>query len=180
MFVAASWLSALPLMYFTWSRLRSPGNYDLYCKQLPASGWMDYCMKAVAIFYTTYYVADSVTLCCLLYNDFQICDLAFLSHHIVSIAGAPFVLSFPHYPWFVIGPLGFHCFLVMFPYQTWLNYIYLLFLLSSVVGLQTKPWYNYTRFRGLLYCGYVLTAGPIVMLWLFDCKNNMDNTAVLA
>jgi hypothetical protein len=164
-------------MYFTWVRFRNPGDYDAFNKKLPKSNWADYSMKAVLVMYIKYYVCDSFVLLLLL-RDFEMCNFGFFFHHIVTLIGVPFCLTFPHYPWFVIGPVGFHCFLVMFPFQTWLNYGYLFLLMCCMIGLQTKPWYNHTRYRGLLYTGYLLTVGPLLTLWWFECKNDMSNTDI--
>lgn len=180
LFLIVSWLCSLPLMHFTWRRLRKPGNYDSFSRNLPVPSQIDYFIKAVLIVYTFYYVCDSFVLAFLIYRNFDMCNSAFLFHHLVTLAGLPFALSFPHYPWFVIGPTGFHCFLVMFPYLSWLNYGYLFFMVFCMFGLQSKPWYNHSRYRGLLHAGYALIVGPLVTLWLFSCKNDMENTDVFS
>lgn len=177
LFFLASWLCSCPLMYLTWKRLRNPGNYDVFSKRLPDPNWEDYLMKAVLVVYTLYYAFDSFALIVILIKGFEVCNFAFLFHHVVTLSGLPLSLTFPHYPWFCIGPVGFHCYLVMFPYESWLNYGYLFFLLCCCCGLQTKPWCDIAKYRALVYVGYALTVGPIVMLWLFDCKNDMQNTA---
>ena len=70
------------------------------------------------LFAQLYYVVDSYYI--LSFWDFNLwalpsCKIAVLGHHLMTFIGAT-VFFLPHYPWFLLMPLVFHAFLIVFPH----------------------------------------------------------------
>jgi hypothetical protein len=75
---------------------------------------MDNYIRYAMIASPTYYILDSITLL-YLWDRFDMCQLAFLLHHLITLWGCWDMLTLPYYPWFIIGSVAYHALLIMFP-----------------------------------------------------------------
>lgn len=121
-----------------------------------------------------YYTIDSFELV-YKYHLFGWCNFGFLLHHIVTLAGYRASITLTHYPWFFLAAFPCHCLLIMFPYHTDLNYLYLAIILNCLYNFTKDPWKNDEKCKWITLVVLTLLAGPIVILWLFECKNDMMN-----
>ncbi|CAG9319849.1 unnamed protein product [Blepharisma stoltei] len=119
-----------------------------------------------------YYIADSINLM-FFAEAIDQCKISFFVHHVVTLVGAGSALTIPHYPWFLMLPFAFHCFLMMFPLIGWLNYIYLATVFRNAYGLHQAPYIEIAKYRHILYVVYLLLV-PLIMLWGFGCSNERE------
>jgi len=153
-----------------------------YLKKDPYDKWMgtmpsfliDNIFRTILFPASFYYITDSIYLV-KQWERMSMCNLAYLIHHVVAMSGSVETLTLPYYPWFLLLPFAVHSLLIIFPYQTWLNYIYLVAILNMFYRTNMKPWSGIYKYRRVLYTGYTLLAVPIIMLWWFGCKNDMQN-----
>ncbi len=99
--------------------------------------WEDKVAKVYVLFAIPYYFFDSIYI--IQYYDIttEICMLGMFLHHLATMYSFKNIWDMPHYSWFVMYPLAFHCFLIVFPYTLWLQYIYAIGLACFVWGLAT-------------------------------------------
>ena len=167
--------AVLPFFYFTYKRAKNQLNWDDYEKKELPTYTQDNVFRYSMIASPSYYILDSITLL-YLYDQFDVCQLAFLLHHIITLYACLSMLTLPYYPWFVSGPIAMHCLLIIFPQHKWLDYGYLFFILHMIYGLNIKPWCLYKKYSTLVKCVYCLLCVPIIMLWWWQCPNDMQNT----
>jgi hypothetical protein len=168
-------LAVVPFFYFAYKRLKNQLNWDEYGTRRFPSFPMDSYIRIAMIASPSYYLLDTFTLL-YLYDQFDICNLAFLIHHLITLWGSWAMLTLPYYPWFIVGTVAFHSILILFPQYLFLNYGYLMFMFCMIYGLNIKPWNQYADYRRVLHTVYALIAVPIIMLWALECPNNMENT----
>jgi hypothetical protein len=135
---------------------------------------IDYICRILLAPAVIYYIIDMYLL--LSQPDkFGWCNLAFFLHHVVTVAGFYPTFTIPQFPWFYMICFACHCLLIMFPYHTDLNYLYLAVILNCMKRLVEEPYVHLNLFQMILKVILVLLACPIVMLWWFECKNDMLN-----
>lgn len=170
-----SWLSVLPWVCVMYYRYFHQANYALlFTKHYPKPDRLDKYILMLALPFGFYYVVDTIYLIFFI-DSISACDLSYLSHHIVALIGTPYVITMPHYPWFVLFPYSWHSLLLMFPSVKSLNYAYVAVILLKVRMLHTEPWCLYRHYRIYRLVCYMMMAGPLVMLWYNRCSNNMSN-----
>ena len=108
-------------------------------------------------------------------DKYDWCNFAFFLHHVVTMVGFYPTFTIPHFPWFFTACFACHCLLIMLPYYTNLNYLYLAVILYCMKRLTEEPWVNYRNYRMLFQVAIALLGCPIIMLWWFECKNDMLN-----
>lgn len=167
-------LSFIPFLAFTVYRFRYQDEYSKFQGSFPTYT-MDTVYRIMLAPAIAYYILDSITII-MLYHRMDMCNLAFLIHHLFTLSGAYEMLSLPYYPWFIIAPMTVHDLLITFPDDLWLNYVYLAAVLALFYGIRQKPWQQQFKYRRVEMTGYMLLVCPIFMLWLFECKNDMMNT----
>ena len=167
------WVSFIPMAGCLVYRLRNQDYYYNY-QIAPKSYKIDYWFQLMLVPMIAYYILDAAYLVAQ-HQNMDSCNFGFLFHHLVTLVGSKTILTIPHFPWFLIAPFTLHNLLVMLPYQTWLNYLYLVSLLMHLYGMLQEPWIKMASYRLILYVGLGITAGPVVVLWWFECKNDMEN-----
>lgn len=168
---AWNWFSFLPLLacliyrYFTRVDYKKVGvksdTVDTLCRLL----------LFPSIFY---YVIDSLLIMWQIYSITG-CNFSFWLHHVITLAGFRESMTVTHYPWFFLAAFPCHCLLIMFPDYTDLNYLYLAIILYCMYSLRQEPWKFDVKFRWIFKVILALLLGPLVLLWLFECKNDMQN-----
>ena len=169
------WYSILifcPFALMTLIRYWKKDPYDIWMG-IP-SYFIDTCFRVGLFPASFYYVTDSIYTV-IQWERMNMCNLAYVLHHVITMSGSIETLTLPYYRWFVISPFAVHSLLIMFPYKTWLNYVYLGSILTMFYNLNQKPWSPQYRYRRVLHTAYLLVAIPIIMLWWYECKNDMQN-----
>ena len=103
--------------------------------------WLDPLWIPYFLFAQVYYMYDTYFI--LQFWNFDLyqlpyCKMAVLGHHFMTFIGGT-VLFLPHFPWFILMPLVFHAFLIVFPHQLWLNGPYGVCAAFYFWGLLQKP-----------------------------------------
>lgn len=135
----------------------------------------DYVYKLLLTIMVIYYFFDSYVLGSMPFNEIDGCRGSYIFHHLVSIVGYFFLVILPHFPWFLMGPFTMHAYLMVFPLEQWLNYIYLGTVIAFMYGLSLKPFYGRKKYKNLFWVSLGLI-GPLVSLWAFDCKNTLEHS----
>lgn len=176
LFYMCSVLMAVPSMCAVVVRCLRPHALEAHSYKVPEGSSLDTFFRWSLVPYCVYYLLDTCTLL-YLYDRMDACNLAFVIHHVITLMGMPSLGRVPYYPWFLVAPVAFHNFLVWFPEQKWLNYIYLTFILKMYWEMSGKPWIKHRLYVNSLIVAVSLLALPIFMLWWFDCANDMENTS---
>ena len=72
----------------------------------------------------------------------------------------------------MMGPMVLHMYLILFPGQKWLHYVYLSTVVPNIYILTRYPFKNNKRYVHMLYV--ILGVFPtLVCLWFFKCTNYM-------
>ena len=152
---------------------RGLNTYD-YSKGSPRSTNLDTIIRFLLIPSVIYYTVDSFFL---LYNQevFGWCNFAFFLHHIITLAGYKASVTMAHFPWFFLAAFPCHCLLIMFPYHTELNYLYLVVILNCLYSFTIHPWKINEKCQWIFKTAWGLLLGPIFLLWWYECKNDMKN-----
>ncbi|OMJ81649.1 hypothetical protein SteCoe_17867 [Stentor coeruleus] len=169
--LAWNWFTCIPLIICVLYRFFTREDY---VKVGLKTYTLDYIARLMIVPAVIYYLIDSYHLLSQP-GKLDWCNFAFLFHHVVTMGGFRASLTIPHFPWFFLACFASHCLLIMFPYQTNLNYIYLLVLLTCFYGLMQPPFKYQKLYKEILYVAGLLVIGPIIMLWWFECKNDMLN-----
>jgi len=103
---------------------------------------------------------------------FSICGASFTGHHIISLMYLPYLYHVRYWPWFWVGPGALHAFLLAWPEELWMNYIYLIVILIFQIGLYQKPWTNIKEYSKMK-SGIFLIECACFFLWFFVCKNTL-------
>lgn len=194
-----SLLYALPMTLFNLHRLRRPLPWHRYTPKLktedpPAAaatavsdassqaavlqfkpGPGDYFYRFLLTLMFIYYIIDEFVLITAPWEDMDGCNFSYQFHHSVSIMGYFFLIRIPYYPWFLMGPFTMHAYLMAFPHEQWLNYIYLAIVIAFMYGLTRKPFYQLKPYKELFWCSLSLI-GPLISLWAFNCKNTLEHS----
>lgn len=135
-------------------------------------GWGNWTIFGMFSLATWYYVSDSV-----FYltdgKEWGQCRYAYFLHHVVSMMGSPLFMSYTDYPWFIVGPIFMHAVLMALPLVSWLNYVYLAFVLTCHYGLGHKhlEYHRPSRvIRRVAIKGFYVA---VVTLWALECKNTL-------
>jgi hypothetical protein len=176
LFYLCSVLMAVPSTGAVLARFLRPHMLEGHSSKVPESSRLDTFFRWSLAPYCVYYLLDTCALL-YLYHRMDACNLAFLIHHVITLVGMPSLGNVPYYPWYLVAPVAFHNFLVWFPEQKWLNYIYLALILRMYWGLTRKPWIQHRLYVNSLIVAVSLLVLPIAMLWWFDCANDMENTS---
>ena len=160
-----------PLMVCLFCRITNTIHYS---KGVPHATNLDTIIRFLLIPSVIYYTVDSFLL---LYNyqNFGWCNFAFFLHHIITLAGYKASVSLSHFPWFFLAVFPCHSLLIMFPYNTELNYAYLIIILNCLYSFTTHPWKICEKCQWIFKTAWALIIGPIIMLWWCECKNDMKD-----
>lgn len=169
-------LSFLPFLAFTLYRFRNQYEYTKFQGSFPTYS-LDTIYRTMILPGFFYYLIDSIYII-LLYDRMDTCNLAFLIHHLITLSGFYEMFTLPYYPWFIIAPVMVHDLLITFPYALWLNYFYLAAVIAMFYGIRNEPWNKQFKYRRVQITGYMLLGCPILMLWWYECNNDMVNTAL--
>lgn len=169
--LAWNWFIVIPLLVCTFYRYYTQ---DDYLKARLNTYTLDIICRILLAPAIIYYLVD-MYLIAIQPEKYGWCNLAFFLHHVVTMVGFYPTFKIPHFPWFFIICFAIHCLLIMFPYHTDLNYLYLAVILICMKKLTERPWSDYGIYKMILYVAIALLACPIIMLWWFECKNDMLN-----
>ncbi|CAG9328173.1 unnamed protein product [Blepharisma stoltei] len=169
-----SWVAFLPMLACCLYRMFTQKDLRNLKKQPDREFYVDWAFEFLLSPGLFYYTIDSLYII-LQYENYSWCNLGYLSHHVLTLAGARATLTVPYYPWTLIAPFVIHCMLIMFPYISILNYIYLGIIFNNFRILLSDPWRNFAQYRWVLYIGISLVLIPFPILWLNSCKNDMQN-----
>jgi len=169
-----AWVAFEPMLLCGIYRFFTQEDCSKYKSSPPKSYKLDHIFRLLLSPGLFYYTLDSIYILWQ-YDRMSPCNFSYVFHHVVTLAGARSCLTLPYFPWHLILPFACHNLLIMFPYASWLNYIYLVLILNNFYKNNCEPWYNWAQYRFINYVGYTLLAGPIFMLWYFGCKNDMTN-----
>ena len=166
-----NWVIFLPLTVCLIYRLLTRPSYK---KLIKSSDSIDTICRILLFPALMYYVLDSIYL---LYHIelYGWCNLAFFTHHIFTLAGFKASLTVPHYPWFFLATFPSHALLIMFPYLTELNYLYLGVILNFLYTARKDPWRYDEKFSWIFWVASSLLVTALPLLWMFECKNDMEN-----
>ena len=132
---------------------------------------VDIFLSYASVFTVFYYIMD-IIFKCLTGDIYTLCGCSFVGHHLISIYFLPKVFRVRYWPWFWLGPAAIHAFLLAFPHELWLNYVYLASILLFQLGLYQKPWTHLKEYNQLK-AGVFSIEIACFFLWLFICKNTL-------
>lgn len=168
-----SFYSFFPLLGLTLYRIRYQDSYFALNEKSLKTYKVDYLFRLLLVPAVMYYVLD-VCYILIQYQTFSSCNFAFLCHHLVTLAGTKTAFTTVYYPWFFMAPFMWHCLLIVYPYESLLNYPYLIIVLTNAYGMFQKPWKDIKSYRNINLIGFSLIP-CLALIWLFDCKNDMQN-----
>ena len=176
LFYLCSALMAVPSISAVIVRFMRPHQLEAHSSKMPSGSGLDTFFRWTLLPYCVYYTLDSCALL-YLYHRMDACNLSFLIHHVITLIGMPSLGRVPYYPWYLVAPVAFHNFLVWFPEQKWLNYVYLALTLRLYWSMTEQKWIKHRLYFNSLLVAVALLVVPIAMLWWFDCSNDMENTS---
>ena len=165
------WFTFLPLTICVIHRFLTQENYK---KKGLKSYTLDLITRILLFPSIIYYVVDSI-LILYQYNSFSSCNLGFLLHHIITLAGFKASLTIQTYPWFFLIVFPCHCLLIMFPFIFELNILYCGLAFYCVYRFLEKPWKDNKNAQWIIKIIIALMLCPIPILGIFDCKNDLSN-----
>ena len=130
----------------------------------------DRMFKVYVISGIIYYIADSIYLASKYGFEMEICETSMFIHHICTLIAAYFIVQLNHYPWFLSFSIAFHCFLILFPFYKFLNYVYFIGFLTFGYAYTLHPWNTSVLFRKIFISSAILVI-PLAMIQYNRCDN---------
>jgi hypothetical protein len=160
-------IAFLPLALCTTIRIMRPS------KQMSESR-LDWTVRLLLGPSLIYYTLDTIAIINQIHK-FGWCNFAYLLHHVISLTAYREIMTLPTYPWFLIIPFTNHCLMLMFPNESWLNYVYFALMIHCLFRLRQDPWRKIEKYYWLFKIMLLVIMGPCILLWMNKCKNNMNN-----
>lgn len=167
-----------PLCFFMIVRLLNPCDPNLLKSKdkKPKMTIGDWYFRIAIVPAVFFYIVDCILK--ILREDYlTTCGCSFLFHHIVSIAGLPFMWGYGQVDWYLMGPGTLHSFLMAFPHHKFLNYIYLASVICFHYGLYQQPYHSMWNTK-YVKIGISLVEFSCILLWFFNCSNAMEPAPV--